>query len=294
MYTYRIFGGDIIKVSFIGAGKVGFTLGKYFKSKGISLAGYYSKNINSAIEASNYTDSQYYSTIKQCIDNSDCIFITTPDGVISEIWQEILNYEIKAKIICHTSGALSTLIFRQSDQLGVDVYSIHPMYPFASKYESYKNLNQATFSIEGKGRRKNEILKLMQKLGNFYFELDSNKKSLYHLAAVNVSNLFIGLFNNSISYLQHLGLDEEKSIMTLKPLVEENIKNIFNNGIKESLTGPIERGDIDTIKRHLEVIPNEDLIIYLELCKSILKIAKIKNSNKSYSNIEDLLKGCKI
>lgn len=168
------------------------------------------------------------------------------------------------------------------------------MYPFASKYESYKNLEQATFSIEGRGKRKNEIVKLMQQLGNFYFELDSDKKALYHLAAVNVSNLFVGLCNNSVSYLKDLGLNEEEALKALKPLVEENMKNIFNNGIKEALTGPIERGDVNTLKRHIGAIPKEDLITYLELCKSVLRVAKIKNKNRDYSNIEDLLKGCKI
>lgn len=267
-------------------------MGKYFKDNNIELSGYFSKNINSAIEASEFTKSNYFRTIRECVENSDCIFITTPDGEISKIWNEIKECNINGKIICHTSGVLSTNVFDENLKFGADVYSIHPMYPFANKYESYKNLKEATFSIEGNGPKKEQVLKLMDKLGNFYFEIDSSKKGLYHLSAVNVSNLFVGLCNNSVEYLKSMGLSEKESLDALKPLVCENVKNIFNKGIKESLTGPIERGDIETVKKHISSMPKEDVLGYIELCKSVLKVAKLKNTDKDYKEIELLLKGC--
>ena len=88
-----------IKIGFIGAGKVGFALGKYLSENNINLVGYYSKNINSAIEAAKFTNSKYFTSIKDIIKECDTIIITTPDGVIEEVWNSIKKLYINEKII---------------------------------------------------------------------------------------------------------------------------------------------------------------------------------------------------
>ncbi|HAQ0789074.1 TPA: Gfo/Idh/MocA family oxidoreductase, partial [Enterococcus faecium] len=101
----------IMNVGFIGAGKVGCSFGKYFQEHKIQVTGFYSKSEDSSLAASNFTSSKQYLNLRELVDENDTIFITTPDGQIQEVWQEIKNYQIKNKLICHCSGAISSDIF---------------------------------------------------------------------------------------------------------------------------------------------------------------------------------------
>ena len=81
-----------MNVGFIGAGKVGCSFGKYFQEHKIQVTGFYSKSEDSSLAASNFTSSKQYLNLRELVDENDTIFITTPDGQIQEVWQEIKNY----------------------------------------------------------------------------------------------------------------------------------------------------------------------------------------------------------
>lgn len=65
-----------MKIGFIGAGKVGFSMGKYLKDKGINVTGYYSRNENSSLEASLFTNTNQYKELKNLVEESDTIVIS--------------------------------------------------------------------------------------------------------------------------------------------------------------------------------------------------------------------------
>ena len=84
-----------MRAGFIGAGKVGFTLGKYLAMHGIEISGYYSRTPASAKEAAEFTQSRYYTSIEEITKDSDTLFLTVPDGAIGEIWDDMRNLPIK-------------------------------------------------------------------------------------------------------------------------------------------------------------------------------------------------------
>ena len=94
-----------MKFGFIGAGKVGFSLGKYFADHGLTVTGYYSEWKKDAIEASEFTGSNAYDHMEQLVKDSDVLFLTVPDGVIASVWEQVKSYHISGKIVCHCSGA---------------------------------------------------------------------------------------------------------------------------------------------------------------------------------------------
>ncbi|WP_242871397.1 Rossmann-like and DUF2520 domain-containing protein [Clostridium septicum] len=283
----------IIKIGFIGAGKVGFSLGKYLTENNITVTGYYSRNEDSAYEASIFTKTKQYNNLKEIINESDAIFITTPDREIQKVWNEIKKLSIQNKLICHCSGSLSSSIFSNINQYGAYGYSIHPMLAISDKYNSYKNLKEAFITIEGHEKYRNKFKRLIESLGNKATIISNENKALYHAASVIVSNLVLGLINNSVSYLEQCGFKEEEAINALYPLIIFNVKNIREKGIKNSLTGPIERGDLSTIKSHCRSLSSEDEIMYKILSKNILEIAKVKNKNRDYKELEEYLGGKK-
>ena len=279
----------IIKFGFIGAGKVGFSLGKYLNENNIDVSGYYSKSQHSSKEAAIFTNTRQYNKLEDLIKNSDAIFITTPDNQIIDVWNEIKELPIKEKLICHCSGSISSEIFSNINNHGAYGYSIHPMFAISDKYNSYKNLSQAFITIEGHEKHIEYFKQLFSYLGNDVGVINKENKALYHAASVTVSNLVLGLINNGVNYLKECGFSDEMAIKALYPLIEFNLKNIKEKGTINSLTGPVERGDLGTIINHFSVLREEDKELYRLLSKNILKIAKVKNSDKNYRNLEEYL-----
>lgn len=280
-----------MKIGFIGAGKVGFSMGKYLKDKGINVTGYYSRNENSSLEASLFTNTNQYKELKNLVEESDTIVISTPDDKILEVWNKIKNLSIKNKFICHLSGSLSSNIFSNISHYGAYGYSIHPIFPISDKYNSYKSLKNAFITIEGDRKYINEVKLFIESLGNKTKVLEKSDKTLYHLASVISSNLIIGLINISLNYLKEYGFTEKEAINALYPLIKENIEGINNKGVINSLTGPVERGDFNTINRHLLNIKEEDKDIYISLSNKILSLALEKNKDRDYEKIRGILGG---
>lgn len=81
-----------MQISFIGAGKVGVSLGKYFMEKGRKVGGYYSLSPESAASAAKFTNTKQYNSLEEIISSSDMIFFTVPDDCISEVWEAAKPY----------------------------------------------------------------------------------------------------------------------------------------------------------------------------------------------------------
>lgn len=277
-------------IGFIGCGKVGFSLGKYFSSKGISLSGYYSKFYEDAKDASAFTNSIAYENINDLVRDSSLIFITTPDDFIHEVLQRLANFDLTNKIICHTSGSLTSRVFLDINNSDAFAYSVHPIFAFSDKYNSYKNLQNACFSIEGPEVHISELKDFINSLGNKSFVISKDNKVLYHLASVTVSNLVLSLICTGCSYLSQCGLSENDALNALFPLIQNNIDNIKESGIINALTGPVERNDLDTIKHHIASIPKCDAILYKNLSLKLLHLSEKKHSEKDYNELEEYLR----
>jgi predicted short-subunit dehydrogenase-like oxidoreductase (DUF2520 family) len=278
-----------IRIGFIGAGKVGFSLGKYFRDNNLNVIGYYSKNLDSAKRAAEFTDSKYYNDMEILIQECDIIFITTLDGVINEIWSSISKLSIKGKIICHCSGSLSSRVFSNIEYYSSYGYSIHPMFAFSDKYNSYKHLEKAFFTIEGSLKKMDLMKNLFGGLGNKIKVISADNKAKYHVASVVASNHVIALVQTAVEDLKECGFQEDEALASLYPLIVNNINNIGTNGIINSLTGPIERADGQTIKNHLECINEEDRELYKLLSRKLIRIAKMKNKDRDYTKIEEMI-----
>lgn len=278
-----------MKVGFIGAGKVGNTLGKYFEQNNIELTGYYDTDINVALEAADFTRSGMYTSLSELVKSSDMIFITTTDSTIENVWGDVKELSIENKIFCHCSGALSSDIFKGIEEKGAFGYSIHPLFSCSSKTSSYKNLYDALITIEGSKERLSEVEELFKGLGNKTKIIDSSQKIKYHAAAVFASNQTIALAGQAADILEQCGFTRYEAIKSILFLMGHAIENIEIQGLAEALTGPVERNDIVTVQKHLQVLSEEEKRIYISLSRKLVEIAKVKNPEKNYDEFKNLL-----
>ena len=278
-----------MKIGIIGAGKVGCSMGKYFVENGIPVAGFYSRHQESAEQAATFTKTEKFDSLTSLVDLCDMVFIATPDDAIREVWNRIHSLSIENKVICHFSGSLSSDVFSRREQTGALCCSLHPMYAFSDRFTSYEKLNTVIFSIEGDKQGIVRLRELFLPLGNSVYKIASDKKVKYHCAASMVSNMMIGLYELSIRMLEDCGLDQEQARLFVEPLVRGNIENVLNTSSAEALSGPIERGDLETVKKHLMVLRGREKRIYQDLRQIVLQIAEEKNPDRDYAELEELI-----
>ncbi|MGN0261993.1 MAG: Rossmann-like and DUF2520 domain-containing protein [Eggerthellaceae bacterium] len=278
-----------MEIGFIGAGKMGFTLGRHLAEHGFSVAGYFSKNMRSAQDAAHFTGTHPFDSPESLVQACDMVFLTVPDGAIAQVWEQIEIADLKGKIICHTSGSLSSDVFAGIRDYGAFGYSVHPLFPIHSKTESYKDIPRALITIEGHEERLDEVRRIFEQMGHEVATIDCNVKVRYHAAAVFASNLVVGLFARAQEMLVSCGFSHSQAQNALEPIFEGNCRNILVNGPEDALTGPVERCDTGTLEKHLEVLDRHERDIYLSLSKELMDIARKKNPGRDYAALATLL-----
>ena len=180
-----------MQIGFIGAGKVGCSIGKYLKEHGRPVAGYVSRHIESSEFAGTFTDTKAFENLQEMTENCDILCITTTDREIENVWNELQKQDLKDKIICHFSGSYSSAVFQGIDEKKAFACSIHPMCAFSDKSTSYRQLNDVVFTMEGADNALAIMRPLFEQMGNRVLQIDSDKKVLYHCSASLVSNFMI-------------------------------------------------------------------------------------------------------
>lgn len=194
-----------MKTGIIGAGRVGCSLGKYFRSKNADLVGYYDTNAAAAEEAAAFTQTAGFNQVQQLVRESDILFITTPDSLLVPVWEEIKGMSHRNQIICHCSGALSSDSFSGAKEAGVSCCSVHPMLPFSNKFSSYQQLEHAFFTVEGHPHAVQVITDLLTSYGNEVCRIDAAAKPEYHAAASILSNQVIAVLDTGYRLLEDCG-----------------------------------------------------------------------------------------
>lgn len=295
-----------MQIGIIGAGKVGTTLAKYVKDHGACVTGFYSRTESSGRESAEFTGTEYFETLDSLIRASDTLFITTTDGAIVQVWDCIAEKNVKGKVICHFSGSLSSDIFSNWEETGAYVCSIHPIYAFSSKFTAYQNLTGAAFAVEGCRTALTRMQELFRLLPNRIAEISTSEKAKYHAAASIASNQVVGLISMAVELMEEAGISETSAYELLKPLVENNVKSIFEavseedagrtdkkaeyRGCAQALTGPIERNDTETVRKHLEHMdrPRRELA-YRAVGAVVTELAEKKHPERSYETMKQIL-----
>ena len=272
---------------------MGCSLGKYLKESvgDWQIEGYFSRSTDSAKEAAVFTDSRVIDQVELLAQMSDVIFITTPDGAIGDIWQELCDCtaSLEEKLIVHCSGLLDSKVFSGAEERGVTAASLHPFYAVSDRFHSYETLSEALFTLEGTGERLEELQTLLESSGLTIQRIDAASKTAYHAAASIGSNLMVGLTELAIDLLLSCGFDREHARMALRPLMQGNLDAIMEKDTVDALTGPAERADVETVNAHLRTLSGDEREIYRLLTRKLVDLAKQKNPERDYEQLEACL-----
>ena len=278
-----------MNIGFIGAGRVGCSIGKYLSESGIQITGYYDTAEEYAATAASFTSSKNFTLLSDLVSQCTLLFLTTPDSSIVHTWEAIRPLPISGKIISHCSGALPSDAFTGIEETNASGCSLHPMLPFSDRFHSYKPLKNAFFTIEGQDLAVQTVSDLFTGLGNTICRIQGECKPKYHTAASILSNQVVAVLDTGYRLLEECGFTREAARNATKELVRQNIENIIQQDCIAALTGPIERNDIQTVQKHLNCLTQEDQNMYQILGRKLITIAKNKHPLQDYTALLNLL-----
>lgn len=268
-----------MKISIIGAGRVGQTLGHLARKRGHEITDVVCRSIRSARAAAKFIgEGAPKSVSRMQLSQTDVILISTPDDAIEEA-ASIISRQLPGKgrfVAFHTSGAKSSDELRLLSQSQISVASCHPLQTFESAARSVGLIPRTWFCIEGEPRAVRVARRLVRDIGARHFEIETEMKSLYHAAAVMASGGVTALASLSLEMLTRAGLAESKAQQALLPLIEATVANIRQLGPERALTGPVRRGDEGTVRLNMKAISElnrEWLEIYRLLARRSLALA---------------------
>ncbi len=278
---FKFVNDRINKIGIIGAGKVGTALAIALHKNGFNVL-IASRSKKSAEKAAKIACIEATS-IKEVVKRSDFIFLSVPDGEIVNVAKKIAPIVKKEQIVAHLSGALPSTII---NFLKAKVISIHPLKSFADPLESSNTMQDTVFTSEGDKEALKKAKEIVAIIGGKFITIKTENKPLYHIAAVLVSNYTVALFYIAKEIFSSIGFSNEDSTFALLKLLKGTTKNIETFGIPSALTGPIERGDISTIKLHLKAIEDNPrlTLIYKIMGSATIDIAEEKGLDKKKAN----------
>src|ERR1041385_4485876 len=271
------------KVSIIGAGSVGSTLGRALFEKGYPIVSIISRTGQSAIALAKAVQCKKASTQIEDVDPSTkCIIIGTNDGAIPHIVKQLAGVKklkFKKLFAAHTSGVLSSDVLEPLRKMGVTVASIHPIqtFPHLQKLHQSKSLlKNIYYGIDGEQLAIVRAEKIVHDLGGKSVIVSKEMKPLYHVACVFASG-YMMIFLNAINELSKQLKLKASWTEVFGPLMTTAMENTVKHSAGEALTGPVLRGDHSTIELHLKTLAHyapEFLPLYTVGGIEVARVAK--------------------
>jgi len=257
-------------IAILGAGKVGTAVGYLLRSTGYEIIAVASRSDESIKRGTEYTGGKAFKYYPGAAAEAECIIITTSDDAIKHVCDDISKAGSigQGKKVIHMSGAGGLDLLESARKSGAHVASIHPLQTFANVNSAIESIPGSTFGVTADEEIKDWAIEFVNDLGGNPFFVSETDKPLYHAAACMASNYFVTLMDIVVDVYQTLGLKRNEAIQAFWPLVKGTVINIENHGTVEALTGPIARGDIGTVEKHLQAFKTrlpELLPIYQQL-----------------------------
>ena len=243
-------------IAIIGPGKVGTSLGVLAARAGYSVVAVGGRRKESTAAAARRIGKHVYAyDTTDAAKSAELVLLCLPDDVIEEVCRKLAqeNKFIKGAIVVHCSGALSSNILSTARECcRCSVASMHPLQTFPTVDAALKMMSGTYCFYEGDKSAIPVIERFAKDIGMRPIQISSTSKTLYHAAAVMACNYFVALMDSAIVLAEKAGIDRTIAWSAIEPLVATTLNNITEMGTVNSLTGPIARGDVKTIRRHLE------------------------------------------
>ena len=263
-------------LGFIGAGRVGGSMAVALSRAGYPVVAVSSRSFGPAQELAGLIPGTLAcSTPQDVADRADVVFVTTPDDAMAPVASAI-EWRPGQGVV-HCSGVASLDVFDEAVAEGAIPGAIHPMQAVSSVENGVESFPGATFGIEGGGDMRTYLAEVARAIGGNPLFLRAEDKAMYHLTGVLMGNLLTALGAVAAQLWETFDFTRAEGVKALAPMMRQVSVNLDRSGLPAAIAGPYVRGDVGTVRKHLDVLRErapQYLPLYCELALAGLPFAQ--------------------
>jgi len=211
--------------------------------------------------------------------SAELIWFCVPDSAISGVAKLLANkIEWKGRVALHSSGALTSDELDALRRRGAAVASVHPLMTFVRS--SQPSLAGVSFAVEGDAAAVRLARRVIRDVGGCAYSIRKKDKASYHAWGTFASPLFTALLATTEQVAVLAGVNRKAARQRMIPILLQTLANYAAFGAAGGFSGPIVRGDVDTVKRHLRVLRGTPAAeVYSALARAALQYLPVKHKN---------------
>ena len=265
-------------IGLIGAGTLGKALAWALAAKGYRVVAACSRSKSSAEDlAARIPGCRTMASAQELSDSVDLAFITTPDQVIREVAGSVTWSPGQG--VVHCCGAASTELLEPAAEQGAVTGAFHPFQTLggvASEREAEERFREITIAVSGQGWLGDFLWDMASRLGGRPVSIPDADRPLYHASAILACGHVTALLRAAVEVWRAMGFTERQAMQSLYPLSRSTLEAVAAQGTTAAATGPVVRGDADTVRTHLEALSSrapELAPVYAALAAAALPLA---------------------
>lgn len=260
-------------VGIIGPGRAGLGLALALKRAGVRVLGVHGRRPKPAPRGVTLTAGG----APPWLPEAGVVFLAVRDDALRPLVAELVEAGGLAhgQVALHLSGALTHDVLEPLGAAGAALGSMHPLMTVSEEPGRAARLFKgACFALEGDLRAVEAADALVRRLGGMPAFIAPEAKAAYHAGAVFASNYMLTCLATAEGLLEDAGMTRETARAALLPIARATVDNVGRQGPEAALTGPIARGDVETIRKHLRAMPPEVAALYEALGRATIAIAR--------------------
>jgi predicted short-subunit dehydrogenase-like oxidoreductase (DUF2520 family) len=191
---------------------------------------------------------------------ADVLWLCVPDAVTAQVTRRLVKRAVKrlgerpleGQIVVHSSGVLSSTVLQEAARAGASVASVHPMMSFPTR--TPVALEGILFGVEADASSRRILNAIVRRIGGRPFAVKTASKALYHAIGMLSSPLLVSHLAAALQTAALAGFTPPQARRLIEPIARATLDNFFLRGAGKSFSGPIARGDVQTIRLHLQAL----------------------------------------
>jgi predicted short-subunit dehydrogenase-like oxidoreductase (DUF2520 family) len=283
------------RIAIVGAGNLGTALAESLRRAGYTIEAVIARSRGASLKRAQALAKNVGAQAvagRPASISADVVWFCVPDSEIARAAQTFAAAaDWKGRIALHSSGALASDELRALRQRGAAVASVHPMMTFvrgSSSGRSRPLLVGVPFAIEGDAAAVRRARGIVRDIGGVAYSIRKKDKAAYHAWGTFASPLFTVLLATTEQVAAVAGVPRKAAKRRMIPILLQTLANYACHDAGEAFSGPIIRGDVDTVRRHLRVL--RQLPVAYEVYRSLALAAVHLLPGKNKSALEKALK----
>ena len=241
------------RIGVVGAGRVGAVLAAALRAAGHEITSVAGESAASLTRAETLLPGVPVAKPTAVARSCDLLLLTVPDDMLSNVVTMLgASGALHAgQYVVHTSGKHGVTVLDPAHQRGAKVLAMHPAMTFTGTDLDLRRLAGCRFGVTAGAGTRSVAESLVADLGGSTVWVDEDKRTLYHAGLAHGANHLVTLVAQAMEMLRESGADDPAA--TLRPLLTAALDNALDYG-DAALTGPIVRGDVETVRAHVKDI----------------------------------------